>query len=385
MSGSADGRGAGSGDTRRRLAGATAVWVAVHLLLGLLHLGDHGSPALDLAAMVLVVLMTATVLLVGPWSGRWGTALTAALAAAVITTALLVSPFLAADRVTGYGLWWPGAVGPVLAALALRGRGPAAVATAAALCGLTWWVVARAGLHPWQAGVTTLRLTGPPVLWTLAGLGVRLLLDRADTSLREIEDATRAAVLRHSTAADGLLWAHASDAVVVGLGAPALREIGALGDADQVTGAQREHWSATAHALRDELAGRALLDDEGRTAVREARARGVDIRIEDMSPAAGMASAQVRALVTAAAGVVRAGTLTLRRPPEGGAELTVVLSAHPAEVRRWAAAVGGAQTLRACGLDPDEVVLDVDPTAAHLELPGRPARVAGARAARVIP
>lgn len=355
--------------SRRGVLVVIGLALALHLLLALNHLSDHRVPALSLLALVVTFVGTGVAVADRPWRGPHSRLLAATVACAVVLVAVLVSPFLRPSTVPGYANWWPGGTAPILAALCIRGHTRCGLAVVAATGVLVTWISLHIGLDTGRGLSVALNTMVSPVIWAGLGLAIRALMDRAQRSIQASTAARLAANRQHTLTVEVEAQRQVDEAVISSLAGPALQQIAAI-PPHFVTAEQRLEWDLTGRAIRDELVARALLDDTSRAAARQARERGVLVRIEDgrrEDPRIDERSAWVvAASLRASSGP---GTLTIRRPSSGATMLTVVFDAHGSQSRALALAdhvmaqlPTGDARLRA---DVDEGVAFVELVADH--------------------
>ena len=310
----------------RGVAAAAGLWVAIHALMALLHLKETSAPLASLTALILVLAATAwaaaPLLGYAPWlSVRAALALGAVpVLASVSVTGVVDGPSL-----PGYGSWWPGAVGPLLAALVLRGHRWVAAGSATLACAAMVALVFVRFDDTDRAPVVAVTLVVPPVLWTTAAIGVRWLLDRAEGSVERYtlsrDDSRRreeqaSATERSRTAHERRLR---EDVVPV-------LEAAATGDADDRV--LRDRFAALERSLRDDFRRRRLLDADVRREVERARSDGVRVSLADdcEGPLTDAEADLARRCVLATLAALEAGELSARLPGGQGTLLTIVVA-----------------------------------------------------------
>ncbi|WP_432572114.1 hypothetical protein [Kineococcus sp. SYSU DK005] len=356
-------------DVQRACAVGATLWLASHAPLpALLSLGTTRAPALSLVAVGAVLAVSAALL--RPLRGgstALGTLPAWAAAALVPLCGLAVMPALPEEAWRTHANWWPGATQVVVAALVVRRHRWAALAAELASAAVVAALVLRAGgADPW---VRIAALNQPALLWFSASVGVRALFDRTAREVRRYEEeAARAAAATAATAARAAS-ARQRRADLDLAAVPLLRLVAAAEASDEAGWARLPRTAVgVERRLRDDLRARALLDEEVRRGLREARARGctVDV-VDDRAVRAGGADeaflAAVRRVFAAVLPACAEGAVTLRLPPDGRAA-TLAVEAAPATAAAVAAAVAAGS--------PQELAAEVDVAGGSLWVELRP-------------
>ncbi|MEV7132620.1 hypothetical protein AB0N24_06980 [Arthrobacter sp. NPDC093128] len=300
-----------------------AVFVAVHITLGLLSLDMVSASGPVYFAMAIYLGAVALLLIPRPGKLPLGSAI-AALVAVVLVT-LLVNSVLPTDRWPGYASWHLAATYTVLVILNVRGRV------------LVSWIgvlLSAALMTLWASG-TSMGVVGGLMLniatagWVTVSTGIGHLLRSNDRRVGQYSaDARRAADWFATEQALHIArteWLeHVRD-----VAGPGLRRIA---DASHdVTEAERQELKLIEAQFRDEIRGRVLATDEVVEAARHARERGVTVQLlddrrQDLAPRmlAAVSDRVVKILNEA-----RTGTVTARARPEGGTLAVTIYASTP--------------------------------------------------------
>ena len=247
-----------------------AVFSAYHLVLGTVSLGQVTDPVPVVACLVLYAVVTTVVL----WPTRqpvmpvWAAAF--ALAVSIVVP-LVVTSVLDPTAENGYATWYVAAVGTLMVIVSTRRRQ-----------GFAWLGVGFMAVHgvSW-AGVSEIADLGivGSVSWVAFAHAISSTLTRAGRETREF-------ILAEHEAAD---WQAAQEAHVnerqyrllqTGRTArPMLQAI--VSQAGDLTPEQRRESLHLEGAIRDEIRGRRLLDDDVRREVMAARRRGAEVSLLD--------------------------------------------------------------------------------------------------------
>ncbi|GLI26116.1 hypothetical protein ARHIZOSPH14_03580 [Agromyces rhizosphaerae] len=247
-----------------------ALFSAYHVVLGITSLDVPASPVPTLVALALYAFATTMSL----WPAKdmrmplWMAVFDLAVAVAL---PLLVTSQLDPAEPSGYATWYVAAVGTLMTIVAARAHLVAAWAGVVVLA------------------VQTVVWAGPMALGTLGVIGsiVWVAITHMLTSaLAKAARDTRAFARAEREAAD---WQAAQDAHLFEgrlriaqtsrIAAPMLRRIIERGG--DLSDAQRRECRMLEAAIRDEIRGRMLLDDDVRERVREARERGAIVSLLD--------------------------------------------------------------------------------------------------------
>jgi len=247
-----------------------AVFSGYHLVLGAVSLGRVADPVPVIACMVLYAVVTAVVL----WPSRqpvlpvWAAAF--ALAVSIVVP-LVVTSVLDPAAENGYATWYVAAVGTLMVIVSTRRRQ-----------GFAWLGVGFLAVHgvSWAgfSGIADLGIVGS-VSWVAFSHAISSTLTRAGRETREF-------ILAEHEAAD---WQAAQEAHVnerqyrllqTGRTArPMLQAI--VSQAGDLSPEQRQESLHLEGAIRDEIRGRRLLDDDVRREVMAARRRGAEVSLLD--------------------------------------------------------------------------------------------------------
>ena len=300
-----------------------AVFVAVHITLGLLSLDMVSASGPVYFAMAIYLGAVALLLIPRPGKLPLGSAI-AALAAVVLVT-LLVNSVLPTDRWPGYASWHLAATYTVLVIINVRDRV------------LVSWIgvlLSAALMTLWASG-TSMGVVGGLMLniatagWVTVSTGIGHLLRSNDRRVGQYSaDARRAAdwfATEQALHVARTEWLeHVRD-----VAGPGLRRIA---DASHdVTEAERQELKLIEAQFRDEIRGRVLATDEVVEAARHARERGVTVQLlddrrQDLAPRmlAAVSDRVVKILNEA-----RTGTVTARARPEGGTLAVTIYASTP--------------------------------------------------------
>lgn len=300
------------------------LFVAVHIILGLLSLDMVSSPEPVYMAMLIYLVGTAVVLKPNP--GRLPLGSGVFVLATTVAVTVLVSSVLPTDRWPGYASWHLAATYTLLVAVNIRGR-----------VGLSWLGVLLSGILTtiWASGtgmgvVGGLMLNIATVGWVLVSTGIGHLLRSNDRKVAQYRADAEAA-------AD---WYAAEQALHVArtqwlqhvreVAGPALERIADLGH--DITDAERQELQLAEAQFRDEIRGRVLATTEVVEAARRARERGVTVQLlddrrQELTP---RMLAAVSERVVSILNQARTGTVTARARPQGG-ELAVTIFASTPE------------------------------------------------------
>ncbi|CAN7342638.1 hypothetical protein [Arthrobacter sp. LjRoot14] len=300
-----------------------AVFVAVHITLGLLALDMVSAPWPVYLAMV--VYLAGIVVVVKPSPGRLPLASGIAALAATTAVTILVSAVLPTDRWPGYASWHLAATYTLLVVVNIRGR-----------VLLSWIGVLLSIIitTAWASGASMgvvggLMLNIATVGWVLVSTGIGHLLRSNDRKVGQYRADAEAA-------AD---WYAAEQALHVArtqwlqhvreVAGPALVRIADAGH--EITDAERQELKLAEAQFRDEIRGRVLATAEVVEAARRARERGVTVQLlddrrQDLTP---RVLAAVSERVVSILNQARAGTVTARARPQGGELAVTIVASTP--------------------------------------------------------
>jgi hypothetical protein len=250
--------------------GLGALFSAYHLFLGLSSLSIPANPAPDIAAMIIYAV--ATVISLWPTSPTkmplWLAAFDLAVCVAI---PILVTSQLDPTKDNGYGTWYVAAVGTLMTIVAVRRQQFAA-----------WVGVGYLALQTviW-AGVPA--LAGLGVIGSVVWVGVAVVISGS------LAKAGRDALQFARAEREATEWQAAQEAHVMErqmrlrqtyrVAAPMLAEIVRRGG--DLTEAERRECRYLEGAIRDEIRGRRLLNEDVRRQVMDARRRGVVVSLLD--------------------------------------------------------------------------------------------------------
>lgn len=260
------------GVPRALIVTMAAIFSAYHIVLGLYTIDVPANPIPVLAAMALYAGATTVSLLPGQ-PERMPTSMAIANVLVCIAMALLIAPQLdpAREGGLGYATWYVAAIGTLMTITSTRRRHLFA-----------WIGIAALVLHTIVWGGPGL-LLGIGVIGSAAWVAVSHILSRA--LLKASADAARfARAEREATDWQAAQEAHLYErqfrlGQTSTMAVPMLRAIEQSGG--ELTEEQRQECLHLEGAIRDEIRGRRLLDDEVRREVMAARRRGVTVTLFD--------------------------------------------------------------------------------------------------------
>ncbi|MCW4457782.1 hypothetical protein [Microbacterium sp. MPKO10] len=307
---------------RSSLIALAAVFSAYHIARGMLTIGVPEHPAPVLVALVLYA--AATLLTLWSFRGRgmpvWAGAF--AFSSAVVVT-LLVTSQLDPTADNGYATWHTNAVGTLMTIIMVRGR---KLMAAAGTVFLVIYSVAWCGIMgSAQTGVTG------AVAWVILAYVMTGALRKAEAGADQLMEAEREA-MRWEAAQH----AHRSERrerleTASRIAGPMLRDVVLAGG--RLTDSERDQARLLEARLRDDIRGRALVNERVRDAVLSARRRGIAVQLLDEGTIDGLdAGEKHRVLTTLAAAIDEAETerLIVRTAPEhSDAAVTIVGVSSP--------------------------------------------------------
>ncbi len=260
------------GVPRALIVTMAAIFSAYHIVLGLYTIDVPANPIPVLAAMALYAGATTVSLLPGQ-PERMPTSMAIANVLVCIAMALLIAPQLdpAREGGLGYATWYVAAIGTLMTITSTRRRHLFA-----------WIGIAALVVHTIVWGGPGL-LLGIGVIGSAAWVAVSHILSRA--LLKASADAARfARAEREATDWQAAQEAHLYErqfrlGQTSTMAVPMLRAIEQSGG--ELTEEQRQECLHLEGAIRDEIRGRRLLDDEVRREVMAARRRGVTVTLFD--------------------------------------------------------------------------------------------------------
>ncbi|WP_353809230.1 hypothetical protein [Agromyces sp. SYSU T00194] len=299
------------------LVGLGALFSGYHVVLGITSLDVPASPVPTLVALALYAFAT----VISLWPAKqmrmpqWMAVFDVAVAVAL---PLLVTSQLDPLGSSGYATWYVAAVGTLMTIVAARRQ----------------LLVAWTGVI--VLAVQTLAWAGPMALGTLGVIGSIVwvgITHMLTAALAKAVRDTRAFGRAEREAAD---WQAAQDAHLFEgrlriaqtsrIAAPMLRRIIERGG--DLTEAQRRECRMLEAAIRDEIRGRMLLDDDVRERVREARERGAVVSLLDeggIDELSDEARGEVLSQLADAIAASRADRIVARTAASGGPTAVTVV------------------------------------------------------------
>jgi hypothetical protein len=286
-----------------------------HAVLGVIWIRENNRPEVVTAALVAYILILVPTITVGNSRSMptWMAIVNLLVCAAI---PIAINSQLDPSHLGDYATWYVLGVGTILGGIALRGRRL-----------LAWFglVVLVAEIAAW-GGVGSLASTGLPGVLSLlvTGHAVSLGVERAVKAARELnEKAAETAAETAAVEAAGEVRSRLIEQTL-NRAIPALNLIAALGG--QLNEAQKHEARLLEAALRDEIRGATLLNDQMRAAIKAARERGVEVLVLDEGGLDDL-SVDEREAVLAKAAVtfdfVYEGRLTIRSPKGEDWRITV--------------------------------------------------------------
>jgi len=294
---------------RYLIVALAAVFSAYHLVLATLSLGVPRNPVPYVVAMVLYGVATLISLLPSrlPRMPIWMAAFNAAVA---LVVPLLVASQVGPDIGDSYAAWFTAAIGTLMVITSVRRRH---VFAWLGIGVMTVEVIAWAGL----GGYLTSGSIGSTV-WVGVSVALSLSLAKADRDARQYALAEREAVE----------WRAAQEAHVserqfrLGqtsrMAFPMLRQIAASGG--ELTEGQRRECLYLEGAIRDEIRGRKLLNDEVREEIMIARRKGIIVTLLDEGGIDDLEQDELERVLGSLAAAIRSvqtEKLIVRTVPEG--------------------------------------------------------------------
>lgn len=287
-----------------------------HAVLGVLWIGENQHPGVVLAALIAYLGVLIPSIAVGDSRAmpRWMALINLVVCAGI---PLAINSQLDPTHLSDYSTWYVLGVGTILGATAVRGQ------RVIAWLGL---LILIGEIAAW-GGVSSLASTGLPGVLSLmvTGHAVSIGVERAVRAAKALNDkaietATESAALESASQVRSRLMEQTLKSAM-----PALNLIAALGG--RLNQTQREEARLLEAALRDEIRGASLLNDEVRQAIKEARIRGVEVLVLDEGGLQDLPESQVDDLLARVARsvkLVESGRLTIRSPKGEDWKITVV-------------------------------------------------------------
>jgi len=286
-----------------------------HAVLGVIWIRENDRPEIVTVSLIAYLLILVPTIAVGSSRAmpRWLALINLVVCAAI---PIAINSQLDPSHLGDYATWYVLGVGTILGGTAVRGRR-----------GFAWigLLVLVAEIAAW-GGVGSLASTGLPGVLSLlvTGHAVSVGLERAVKAARELNDkaaetaAETAAVEAAGEVRSQLMEQTLSRAI------PALNLIAALGG--QLNESQKREARLLEAALRDEIRGATLLNDQMRAAIKTARERGVEVLVLDEGGLDDLSEDQRSAVLSKAAvsfEMVTEGRLTIRAPKGEDWRITV--------------------------------------------------------------
>jgi len=283
-----------------------ALFGLYHAVLGAFWLSSYSDPTLGAIAIAIFVLAILTTH--GLYKGARMPGYQAWVNLAVATTVpMLVNPLIVGDWHNTFATWYIGGLGVLLAATAVRRHRTIAWAgTVVVAFQAVQWGGFRAIFDSGVIGMALL---------VAAGQALSIGIERASDDVAELtEIAKQEATASAATTAQRLERQQRAQAALSS-SLPLLERI--VESRGSLTEAEREEARLAEAALRDEIRGRALVNDAVRDAVRSARIRGVEVVLLDEGGLDEADSATVSRIlgdVASAIDGVNSGKITVRAP-----------------------------------------------------------------------
>lgn len=287
-----------------------------HAVLGVIWIGSNDHPEVVALALVAYLAVLISTIAVGETRAmpKW-LAWTSLLVCAAIP--LAINSQLDAEHLGDYATWYVLGVGTILGATAVRGRRR-----------MAWFglIVLVLEIAAW-GGVASLASTGLPGVLSLVvtGHAVSLGVERAVKAARELNDKTIETVASAAAAEAASQVRSRLAEQTLKSAVPALNLIAALGG--RLNESQRREALLLEAALRDEIRGATLLNDQVRSAIKAARGRGVEVLVLDEGGLDDLGDFERNEILNRAAAsfaTVNAGRLTIRAPKGEDWKITVV-------------------------------------------------------------
>lgn len=353
---------------------AGSLWVAIHAQAAILHLAEFTAPLMSLAALALVIASTAWA--ARPLLGVQGVLShpqAAGLGCVPVVASLVVTTTLQPAELSGYGNWWPGAVGPLLATLVYRRHAIAAVLAAAISCASMVAVVFSRFPDGERATQVAVALIVPPVTWTAAAIVVRWLLERSETRIEQFDAARHYEGLKLEATQLADRSRRDRERRLREDVVPTLTHV-MRGFPDDETFQWRIRKLEA--GLRDDIRGRRLIDPHVRCAVSLARKAGIDVSLadDDEHVLDDTDIELARQCVLATLRGLDRGTVSARLPADGATLLVIAIQATDSAMSRIASAVvaiAGSRTVVEAGEGDLILTIGSCQTRHTPEVPGR--------------
>ena len=278
----------------------------LHAVFGILWIRANGRPELVIFSLglYLLALIPSGIVRGSRELPIWQTWLNAVICAVI---PIAINSNLDPMHLGDYATWYVLGIGTILGITAVRGR---------RLFAWVGFVILVAEIAVW-GGVGSLASTGLPGVLSLVitGHAVSKGVESAVKAARELN--LRAAALAAETAAvetAGRVRARLLEKTLRSA-LPSLSLIAALGG--DLNESQRKEALLLEAGLRDEIRGAALLNDQMRAAISQARKRGVEVLVLDEGGLDGLAETEISGLLAKAAESIEGvceGRLTIRAP-----------------------------------------------------------------------
>lgn len=242
-------------------------------------------------------------------------------AISAVATVIVANLGLGSTTSDPYATWYVGGMGALLGVLAARGQASLAWIAAALV---TWQVYLKLGI----SGLAEVGLEGMVILIGAAS-ATAYALKRADAevlALQEAEMLAESSIISSKASSDERRNRLQN---VLQLALPSLSFIAA--SKGQLSQEQRRKLIQLEASLRDDIRGRALLNEGVREAAAAARARGVDVLILDeggLSEVSESQHSRILEKVVSALNSVTVGKIVIRSP-RGEQWLVTVMATRP--------------------------------------------------------
>ncbi len=283
-----------------------ALFGLYHAVLGAFWLSSYRDPTIG--AIAIAIFMLAIITTHGLYRGARMPAIQAwANLAVAFVVPMLVNPLIVGDWHNTFATWYIGGFGVLLAATAVRRHRTIAWVGAAvvAVQAVQW----GGFVAIFDSGVIGMALL------VAAGQALSVGIERASRDVAELtEIAKQEATASAATTAQRFERQQRAQAALSS-SLPLLERI--VEGGGRLTDAERDGARLSEAALRDEIRGRALVNDAVRAAVRNARIRGAEVVLLDeggLDNAESDLQARVLGDVAAAIDGINSGRITVRAP-----------------------------------------------------------------------
>ena len=286
-----------------------------HAVLGLIWINKNDRAEIVIAALIAYVAILVPTVAVG--KSRSMSNLIAIIDLVVCSLIpVAINTQLDPSHLSDYSTWYVLGVGTILGGMAVRGQRI-----------LAWFgfIVLVGEIAMW-GGLSSLASTGLPGVLSLlvTGHAVSIGVERAVSATRELNRITEisAAETAALEAAGRVRSTLLERTLRTAL--PALNLIAALGGS--LTDQQKREALLLEASLRDEIRGEALLNETMRSAIKDARLRGIEVLVLDEGGLGGLSDDEREVILNRAAETfinVTSGRLTIRAPQGEDWRITV--------------------------------------------------------------